>query len=268
VPRLSIITVSLNSAPHIRRAIESVLAQHDRTFELLVIDGGSTDGTLAIVEGYRMVLGDRLVFVSERDSGLYDAMNKGIALATGEIVGILNSDDEYLPGALAAVRQAFTSHEADVVFGNVLVDGDTPQLRRASIAGLRERMTVLHPGCFVRRSAYRTWGAFDTRYRIAADYDFLLRCHLQGARFVHLDRPVTRFAMGGASSRSFKLAREMYAIHSRQLSTPHALYCFVKRASKVSFFAARRAIGTALLGQSGYAALRRRWRRMRNDRSV
>ena len=259
---ISIITVALNSGRHIRQAIESILAQDDGRLQYIVIDGKSMDDTVAIVESYRPRFGDRLVVVSEKDSGLYDAMNKGIALATGDVIGILNSDDQYLPGAVEAVQQFFRSDQADVVYGDVEVsDPDGPRLYRGSLEGIREIMSIPHPGCFVRRSTYERWGVFDTRYRFHADYDLLLRWYLGGARLAPLNRLVARFEAGGLSSGSFEQRRaEHYDIHRRRLGVTHALWVQAKLRTRTALSQARRALGVALLGAERYERFRLRWR--------
>jgi glycosyltransferase involved in cell wall biosynthesis len=202
---ISIITVALNSSRHIRKAIDSIVAQDDGRLQYIVIDGKSTDDTLAIVESYRPHFGDRLVVVSEKDNGLYDALNKGIARATGDVIGHLHSDDEFLPGTFDAVTEFFRSQDADVVYGDVEVLGpDGPELYKGSLKGIREIMSIPHPGCFVRRTTYERWGVFDTRYRFHGDYDLLLRWYLGGARLVSLNRLVARFQTGGVSSGSFE----------------------------------------------------------------
>jgi glycosyltransferase involved in cell wall biosynthesis len=259
---ISIITVALNSAKHIGKAIESVLAQDDGMLQYIVIDGASTDDTVAVVERYRPRLGNRLVVVSEKDSGLYDAMNKGIARATGDVIGILNSDDQYLPGAIEAVKATLRTHDVDIVYGDVEVNGpDGPRLYKGSLNGIREIMSIPHPGCFVTRAAYQRWGVFDTRYRFHADYDLLLRCYLGGARFAPMNRLVARFETGGLSSGSFeKRRREHYDIHRRQVGRAHALWVQAKIQSGVALSKARRTLGTALLGADRYERVRLRWR--------
>jgi glycosyltransferase involved in cell wall biosynthesis len=259
---ISVITVALNSGRHIRQAIESIVAEDDGSLQYVVIDGASTDDTVAIVESYRPHFGDRLIVVSEKDSGLYDAMNKGIARATGDIIAILNSDDRFLPGGLQAVEEVFRSENADVVYGDVEVhDADGPRLYKGTLKGIREIMSIPHPGCFVRRSTYDRWGVFDTRYRFHADYDLLLRWYLGGARMARLDRVVARFEAGGVSSGSFQKRRaEHYDIHRRQIGVAHAVWVQAKLRAAVGFSKARRAIGTALLGAERYERLRLRWR--------
>lgn len=260
-PLISVITVTFNSAAMLRKAMESVLAQDDGSLEYLVIDGASTDRTVAIAQSFRERLGDRLRIVSEPDEGLYHAMNKGIGLAAGEIICLLNSDDRLLPGVLDQVRSVMGQSDADVAYGAVVVEGEFgARTLHASLDGLDSAMTIPHPGCFVRARAYRRWGVFDTRLRIAADYDLLLRLRRGGASFVPLRDPVAAFAEGGASSKTFALAREMFVIHRRQLSLPHALRQAATRLALGAYLHARRAVGTRLLGEERYARVRARFR--------
>lgn len=261
-PGISIITVTLNSAAVVSRAIESVLAQAVPDLEYVVVDGASRDETRKIVESYRdRFQNGRLRVLSEADSGLYDAMNKGIGLASGEVVGILNSDDRLLPGALAAVCDIFRKTNADVVFGDVIVEGvGGSRTLRSSEIGLDVAMTIAHPGCFVRRNAYRRWGTFDTNLRTAADYDLLLRFREAGARFVRLDRVVAVFTAGGASSKSFSLAREMFRVHRRHFSLTHAVKHSAVRFGLATYLTTRRAVGRLVLGEDGYARLREKVR--------
>jgi glycosyltransferase involved in cell wall biosynthesis len=261
---LSIITVTLNSARHVRQAIESVLEQDVDNLQYIIIDGQSSDDTLAIIESYREAFGPRLLVVSEKDAGLYDAMNKGLALATGDVIGILNSDDRYQPGALAAVAEKFATEDADIVYGDVqmVADGES-WISRGDASGMRRQMSIDHPGSFVHRAAYERWGRFDTKYRFAADYEFLLRCYLGNARFVRLDRVVARFEYGGKSSRSFDIRRrEVFDIQARHLGLAQARWRQARVMVSVWISSWRRALGITLLGEDRYlrviGALRRR----------
>jgi len=177
--KLSIITVCYNSAATIRDTIESVLSQDYADIEYIVVDGGSKDGTQAIVESY----GRRIsTFVSEPDKGIYDAMNKGVMLATGDVVGILNSDDFYEgPRVISSVVEAFQSRpDSDVVFGDV-VFVNAPDLQkitrfyrgnRFAPWKLRFGWMPPHPASFIRRTAYQRVGSYSLKYKISADYEF------------------------------------------------------------------------------------------------
>jgi glycosyltransferase len=205
--KLSIITVSYNSAATITDTLRSVARQTYVDVEHIIIDGGSRDATLAIVaaEGAHVAR-----VVSERDSGIYDAMNKGLRLATGDLVGFLNADDMLAsPQALAQIAAAAVG--ADVVYGDlVYVDKDRPerQIRYwRSGAFRRERLRFgwmpPHPTFYVTRSFLASVGAFDTDFRIAADYDLMLRCLVRPElRVAYLPHVLVRMRTGGASKRS------------------------------------------------------------------
>jgi glycosyltransferase involved in cell wall biosynthesis len=219
-PSVSIITVCLNSARTIRDAIESVLSQDYPGIEYIVIDGGSIDGTVEIVEQYRERIA---VFISEPDRGIYDAMNKGIRLATGDVVGLLNSDDFYTDAsAVSDLIAAMTRAEADAVYADLIyVDPlDVGRARRYYDSGrwnpsrFRFGWMPAHPTLFVRRECYARVGLFSMDYRIAADFEMLVRLFHRGrASYTHLERPVVKMRAGGASMwglrRSWRINREI-----------------------------------------------------------
>jgi glycosyltransferase involved in cell wall biosynthesis len=206
--KVSVITVCFNSEKTIRDTIESVLSQNYPDIEHIVIDGASSDGTLAILDAYR---GRLASVVSEKDAGIYDAMNKGIRLATGDLVGILNSDDFYHdPGVISAVVAAFRESSAlDMVFGDVdFVDAiDLDTVRRHYSAAhfrpwkLRFGWMPPHPGTFVKRALYLKSGLYKTEFKIAADYEMFVRWMMVNkARYKWIDKVLVRMRMGGAST--------------------------------------------------------------------
>ena len=207
--KLSIITVCYNSAATIRDAVDSVLAQEGIGLEYIVIDGGSTDGTLDVLRSY----GERIArLVSEPDEGIYDAMNKGVSLATGDVVGILNSDDYYADSeVLSAVAAAFEDSDVDCVFGDLdYVDAEeTNRVVRAwrskpyEPGAFHRGWHPAHPSFFVRRSVYERVGMFDTNLKIAADYEFMLRVlEREQLSSVYLPEVIVKMRMGGASNAS------------------------------------------------------------------
>lgn len=198
-PRVSIVTVTWNAATVIERTLESVLAQSYPNIEYLIIDGGSTDGTLAIVDRYR----DRIAtVVSEPDDGIFDAMNKSLAHVTGDWVNFMNAGDSFAdPDVVAQV--VAQGGDADLVCGDsylVYPDSDRKVFEKAR--GLdklwRDFIPCVHQATFVRADWLRACG-FDTGYRYAADYDFFLRSHVAGKRIRFLDRVLCHFLVGGAS---------------------------------------------------------------------
>lgn len=183
--KISIVTPNLNCAPYLAKAIESVRNQSYPLVEHIVIDGGSTDGSLKILEQY-----SDLVWISEPDQGMNDAVNKGFKIATGDILCYLNSDDYYLPGALEAVAGFFSANsEVDLVVGDFWVcDDDGRILFRRKVAPLdfRELLFggahICQPAVFWRRSLYERVGELDISLDYAADHDYFYRMGLAGAR--------------------------------------------------------------------------------------
>ncbi|MDR1741371.1 MAG: glycosyltransferase [Synergistaceae bacterium] len=249
---ITVITVCLNAAESIEGTMLSVLGQDYPALEYIVIDGGSTDGTAEVVGRYR----ERLArFVSEPDGGIYDAFNKGIRLASGEIVGLLNAADCYAPWALRAVGDAA---EADVLCGKMAVIDEgrgrwTVYSRTGSGEEHLESHMLNHPAAFVRRSAYERYGLFDAGFKIAGDWDLMLRFSRGGAVFRPVDRVLTAVRGGGVSWRpSGLLLRENARVFARWLPP-------VRAALKTSAMYVR-ALGRVLLDATGayrpYANLR------------
>ena len=213
--KVSIITVVYNAVRTIEQTIKSVLCQSYKNIEYIIIDGGSTDGTLDVIAKYRDILA---YFVSEPDGGIYDAMNKGIKKATGDIIGLLNADDWYEPNAIEAVVKGFEYSAADVVYGKMILinkDGTKKNHERKTPEMLLESMCLPHPATFLRKETYEKYGLFDTSFRIAADYELMLRLYVNGASFFAVDDILTNFRMTGVSNTGFiTLAQENLKIHS------------------------------------------------------
>lgn len=215
--RFSIITVTYNSKIYLAETIRSVLTQDYTDFEYIIVDGGSSDGTLEIIKSLAAA-DDRIRWVSEPDDGISDAFNKGLKLASGDIVGIINSDDTYSAGALSAVAAAFAADPAcDVVHGDMLrFQGETP-LFRLKPTPIDDRiwhdMPVNHPATFVRRQVYGQIGLFDPRLTVAMDYELVLRLYRAGCRFCYLEQVLANMRYGGASDARFLAARrEVFAV--------------------------------------------------------
>lgn len=197
-PEFSIITVTLNSEATLQRCIDSLKAQIHQDFEHIIIDGVSQDSTLKIVKANNGVI-DTLI--SEVDSGLYDAMNKGISIARGRYVGILNSDDEYLPETLSLVREHLKSNpESQIVYGDLYMGEGTSNKLIVEINEISTRM-IPHPTVFVSLDTYRKYGVFNTAYRVAADYELMLRFRSLGAKFLKVDSPLAAMHPGGFSAK-------------------------------------------------------------------
>lgn len=213
--KISVITVSYNAVSTIEDTIVSVLGQtHFDDVEYIVVDGGSTDGTADIIRRY----GDNIAkWVSETDGGIYDAMNKGISMATGDVLGVLNSDDVYASGGvLACVAKVFASHGVDSCYSDlVYVNRSMAKTIRHWKSGeyttgrFREGWHPPHPTFFAKKELYDRYGLFDTRYKISADYEIMLRFLERFRASAHyIPWVMVKMRVGGASNRSaFNIAK-------------------------------------------------------------
>lgn len=203
---VTVVTVAFNSAGRISRTIDSIAAQTHPRIEYIIVDGGSSDGT---VELLRQREADIDVWLSERDRGISDAFNKGIALASGQFISLVNSDDWMDPDHLARAIACLQETGADFAFGNLMVhgDGEAPQYvidgdpryaRR-----IRHAMPALsHPSVVCRRELYERHGLYDRELRIAMDYDWLLRSYKSGARGCYVPEITSHMGGGGVSDLS------------------------------------------------------------------
>jgi len=203
--KISVIIPTFNSAKTIEDTLESIMSQNWPDLQIIIQDGGSTDDTRSIVGKYPTALSG---WQSEPDNGIYDAMNKGIGRATGEIIAILNSDDTWLPGTLERVASAFSRNpDVGIVSGSIEVWEDLPSgakvVLRSSLLHLHNGMTVQHPATFVRRNVYERVGLFNTRYQIGADYDFVLRCLEANISWIILTDVLVRMRAGGKGGSTF-----------------------------------------------------------------
>lgn len=203
-PLVSIVTVVYNNAATLEQAIQSVLDQTYPNIEYIIIDGGSTDGTLDIIRRYESELA---YWVSEPDDGIYDAMNKGIELASGELIGILNSDDLYFDYTVEEIVRAYEAEDRPcVLYGDMLKffgGEDNASFFQGDMTGEAFEQTAIqlnHPTCFVHRAVYAQHGRFDTRYEVGADRELVFRFYRQGVSFVHIRRALAQFRLGGFSS--------------------------------------------------------------------
>ncbi len=196
-PLVSIITIVYNGERHIEGTIQSVLEQTYPNIEYILIDGGSTDGTIDIVNRYR----DKIAFVlSEKDNGISDAFNKGIKLAHGEIVGIINADDWYEKDAVASVVNQIGDN--DVTYGDLrlIKNGKTDFILKGDHHYIEREMTINHPTVFVRKKCYDQFGMFDEQYKCAMDYDLILRLWVNGCRFKYIPQVISNMRMEGFSN--------------------------------------------------------------------
>ena len=224
--KVSIITSCFNRAATIRGAIESVLAQDYNNIEFIVIDGASTDGSLEIIREYE----DRIsTIISEPDHGMYEAINKGIRVATGDVIGLLHSDDFFYDnGVISRIVEHMKTTRADFLYGDGLfVNPDnTDKVVRNWIGGdyrlwkVRHGWLPLHPTCYIRREVMMRLGLYNESYKIAADSELLVRYLMTGGLSVtYLKEYVVRMRMGGLSTDSAK-RKKMWGEDIRVYSSP------------------------------------------------
>ncbi len=198
-PLLSVITVVYNGAAHIERAFESVFSQDYSNIEYIVVDGGSSDGTVDIIREHENKID---YWVSESDHGIYDAMNKGVVISKGDLIGVLNSDDYYEPGAIKDVVTTYLETEyRGIIFGNSFVIQGDLGIRYLSIgkASLWRGLGFKHQAMFVHRYVHEQIGLYNTGYRIAADYDFVMNAVCKGVRLVHIEKNLVNYSNTGVS---------------------------------------------------------------------
>lgn len=207
---ISIITATYNSAETINDTIKSVLCQTNKDFEYIIVDGGSTDETIDIVKSYESEFSGRLKWVSEKDKGIYDAMNKGIKMASGDIIGILNSDDYYTSDdILQTIADAFKCQNVDAIYGDIhfIKDGVPDKCvryyssRLFSPFWLRFGFMPAHPSFYCKREVFDKSGLYRFDYKIGSDYEMMVRLfrkHKISSRYVPKDFVTMR--TGGASN--------------------------------------------------------------------
>ncbi len=205
--KVSIITVCFNSSETIERTIQSVLAQDYPNIEYIVVDGRSSDSTLQIVDRYRVSISK---IISEKDDGIYDAINKGIAAATGDIIAIIHGDDFYADGqVISSVVNCFDKNNIDTVYGDLqYVDRqDTSNIKRNWISGNYKKQNFLkgwmppHPSFFAKKICYEKFGMFNTTLRSAADYELMLRLlYKHNCSVDYIPRVLVKMRVGGKSN--------------------------------------------------------------------
>ncbi|HEV9037865.1 MAG TPA: glycosyltransferase family 2 protein [Puia sp.] len=214
---VTIITIVYNGEKYIEDTIRSVGAQTYPNIEYIIVDGGSTDSTPDIIGKYRDTV---TTLIMEKDEGISDAFNKGLRLAKGEIIGIINADDWYEPDTVEKVVAAMPDH--DIVYGRLrLWKDDRPDfVCEGDHNYLVSEMTINHPTVFARKEVYDRWGGFDKKYKCAMDYDLVLRFWINGCRFRYIPAILANMRWGGLSDNRWMLGcRETLSIKNKYL--PH-----------------------------------------------
>jgi glycosyltransferase involved in cell wall biosynthesis len=206
LPLISVVTVVFNGERHLEQTILSVAAQSYGNVEYIVVDGGSTDGTLEIIRRHAAAIDH---WVSEPDRGIYDAMNKGIALARGELIALLNADDFYEPDAIQRVAEAYLKAPCQgIYYGNNFVLQEDLDLKYSFYPSLRcwLGMPVCHQAMFVHRKVYQEVGGYSLGYRFAADYDFLLRTMRRQVPYLPIDAFLVNYRNTGLTSTNYAVS--------------------------------------------------------------
>lgn len=214
--KISVVTVCFNSEKTIERTLQSVLGQSYSNYEYIIIDGASADRTMDIVRKYEPLFKGKMKVVSESDAGIYDAMNKGIKLASGEIVGIVNSDDYYEPNALEMVAEVYDGYEYSIIYGLLrqIKNGKEVMVYSKNPEFIEEDM-IAHPSCFIGRKIYEDFGLYSMDYRYSADYEFMLRIRKNSQiRYIGLYSILSNFSIDGASS-SIKAYRDTLRLQKK-----------------------------------------------------
>ncbi|NOR69327.1 MAG: glycosyltransferase [Methylomarinum sp.] len=203
IPLISVITIVYNGDKYIEQTINSVIGQSYNNVEYIIIDGGSTDGTLDVVRKYEKQID---YWVSEPDKGISDAFNKGISLCTGEIIGIINADDWYENDSFEAISDNIKKYDVlygDMIFWNERGEKNSPVVDHNK---LKRNMTLCHPSCFIKRSIYKKYGMYDNEYRYAMDYNLLLNLFLKNCSFYHLANNISNMRTLGMSDEMWRAA--------------------------------------------------------------
>jgi len=251
-PLVTVVTVTRNAARLLPDTLASVASQSYTNIEYVVIDGASTDGTLDILRSHEHAISR---WVSEPDAGIYDAMNKGIAMARGALVKLLNADDLLPSDSVARAVAAYrTLARGTCIYGDLAVTnvGGQGYGRLTLGGGIRFFPIFLHPGWYVPLSVYETYGLYHTRYRVASDYEYSLRLRRAGVPFHHVGGdPVVTFRADGASS-SYAGVREGFLINREYQGLGPATYV----AGMHALLKFRRGLINGLLGERAALGLR------------
>ncbi len=226
--KISIVTITYNSQETVRKTIESVISQKYRPLEYVLVDGGSSDKTEEIISSYFTEFKARGIeynYKSEHDEGISDAFNKGIDRATGEIIGIINSDDQLEKDVLSVVADKLDAN-VDVLCGDCLWVDEKKKISyirksKLNLDKLKHEMVIMHPTCFVRKRAYEKYGRFDTSLKYCMDKDLMARFYRKGARFKYVPSTISIMAAGGTSDINYKKVFEEGVIVAERNGVSH-----------------------------------------------
>jgi len=244
--KISLITVTFNAGSTISRCIESVIGQNFTNIEYIVIDGGSTDNTLEILDQYKAYIN---VFVSEPDKGIYDAMNKGIKLANGDVIGMLNADDFFMDSTVSStIADIFSQQNAEIVYGDLDYISLQGKIVRKWRSGAYERNKFKygwmppHPTFYCKKDLFKQFGLYSLEYGTAADYELMLRfMYLHKIKAFYVPKVLVKMNIGGASNKTLNnrikgLFFDMKAMRNNKIPIPFITLIFKPLRKIIQYF--------------------------------
>ena len=237
---VTIITVSYNSALTISDTIKSVLNQTYKNIEYILVDGNSKDNTIEIIKSYKKEFKDKGIiykWIIEPDNGIYDAMNKGLLIASGDIIGIINSDDWYNPDAIAEIVNLNKDNTYHIISGNLNKVNSKKEIyktiknKKDIKKNIKKIMPINHPATFVHKTVYKRIGVFNTKYKLSADYDLIFRAFNAGVNFLFTNKVLVNMRNTGKTHQTknlFITAKEDYIIRKKN-NVSLAFFYYIKR---------------------------------------
>lgn len=216
--KISIVTCSFNSEKTIERTIKSILAQEFDDYEYIIIDGKSSDGTLDIIKKYESLFNGKMHWISEKDKGIYDAMNKGIHSSIGEYIWLVNSDDFIESYALQKVADYIQTNQPAIICGQLKMFSETDDTKKivkitpdeSEIEYRKKRMGIIHPATIVARKIYEKYGTYDDRFYISADMDWFLRIKENNVSIDFFDTVLSNMSDAGISNQSNNIKKRIH----------------------------------------------------------
>jgi glycosyltransferase involved in cell wall biosynthesis len=257
-PLITIITVTYNAADSLEVTIQSVLNQTYHNLEYIIIDGGSTDSTIDIIKKYETHIA---YWCSEPDKGIYDAMNKGIALSEGALIGLINAGDTYLPNALFSITEKYiSSDKLFIYYGDIYrwyTDANIKIKVNSSFEELKYSMSICHQAMFITKYTYLTHGLYNLNYKYVSDYAYILSLLQANANFIYVDSIIACYQTGGVTDEKMLESRiESIRVHfdSKSKYWHHAVIKYLKQLLRYYFY---QIVIVSLLGKTKAAKIRR-----------
>lgn len=236
-PFITIITVCYNSAKTIKETIESVSRQNYSNYEYIIIDGKSKDDTVKIIQRYKKS-DNKIILISEKDNGIYDAMNKGLKLASGRLICFLNSDDYLEDGAFKHVEETYSGALYEVVYGaqRTISDNMEENVVMYNHRFLPKRM-LCHQACYVTRNTFEKFGGFIDKYKSVADYEFMLRLYYNNlVKFTPVYKILVNFRSGGMSSSPIAIAENARLKYRYNIISKKEMYLHIMKSIIIQYF--------------------------------